>query len=71
MVRTQYQMEVNPESLESLQNMILHDAFMIQTGNDLWLRCVRVVGGMLYIIRDASPTFVPFGQSYSKELLNE
>ena len=66
-VMTKYQMEVDPDSLESLKGMILHDSFMIDIGNSMGLRVVRVIGGLLYVDRDASMVFTPFGNSFTKE----
>lgn len=65
-VQTKYQMEVNPERLDSLRQMILHDSFMHDIGNGMVMRVVRVIGGLMYIY-DKAMIYTPFGHSYTKE----
>lgn len=68
-VLTRFHMEVNPENLDSLKGMILHDSFMLDVGNSVKIRAIRVVGGMLYlsIIDGSNMVFTPFGHSFKQE----
>jgi hypothetical protein len=56
-IQTKYGMNLNPEDIESLRNMILHDSFFLEISG-VCIRVVKVVGGLLYIIKNNSPTFV-------------
>jgi hypothetical protein len=61
---TKQGMEVNAESPDSLKRMLLHDSFEFPLSNGLFLRVVRVFGGLMYVQRDGDMVFTPFSHNW-------